>query len=69
MKVYVYVSDATEQTVISMENHGKYWELKDGEVYDLMTKVELEDNVIVLDKRPGTVVECSEQEFDMGGEL
>ena len=69
MKIYVYVSDATEQTVITMTNHGEHWEQNDGEVYDLMVECELEDNVIVLDKRPGTVVLCAEMEFDMGEKL
>lgn len=66
MKVYIYVSYKFEQTAISMENHGKHWELKDGEVYDLMIENELEDNVIVLNQRPSKVVVCAEMEFDMG---
>ena len=68
MKVYVYVSDATEQTVITMTNHGEHWEQSDGEVYDLLVETEFEGNVIVIDGRPSSGAVCTEYEFKKMGE-
>jgi len=42
--VYVYHSDLTERIIISGINHGKTWEMPDGEVYDLSGEINLSAN-------------------------
>lgn len=32
--VFVYHSELTHRTIITFANHGKIWEMSDGEVYD-----------------------------------
>jgi len=62
--VYVYVSDATEQTIITGTDHGTTWEQKDGEVFDLLSKTDLDVNVITLDGRPSSADICTEKDLE-----
>ena len=69
MKIFVYISEATEQTIITGVDHGKAWEMKDGEVYDLLavTCIELGDvhpNIILMDGRPSSANICTEKDLE-----
>lgn len=64
MNIFVYVSDKTEQTIITKEDHGLTWELGN-DTFDLMralTMVE-DGNFIVLDTRASSAVLACEEDF------
>ena len=64
MKVYVYVSDATETTIITSVDHGKTWEVANEEVYDLIAQTDLKANIIQMDGRPSSANVCTEKDME-----
>lgn len=64
MNIFVYVSDATERTIITNEDHGTSWEMKDGEVYDLLARTDTDKSVIVMDGRPASAEVVLKEEFE-----
>jgi hypothetical protein len=63
MKVYIYISEATNRTIITSVNHGRAWEMKDGEVYDLLSVGGLDEKVLICDGQLGSAWECKEVEL------
>lgn len=63
MRIFVYVSDATERTIITGMDHGKEWEQKDGEVFDLLGTTDISANIIVCDGRPSSGCICTENDL------
>ena len=63
MRIFVYVSDATERTIITGTDHGKAWEQKDGEVFDLLGTTDLSANIIVCDGRLSSGCICTEKDL------
>jgi hypothetical protein len=63
MKVYIYISEATNRTIITSTNHGRAWEMKDGEVYDLLSVGGLDEKVLICDGQLGSAWECKEVEL------
>jgi len=64
MKVYVYASELTEQMIITQTNHGLEWTMRDGEVFDLLSRTDLDVNVITLDGRPSSADICTEKDLE-----
>jgi hypothetical protein len=64
MIVYVYVSDATETTIITSVDHGKTWEVANEEVYDLIASTDVNVNIIHMDGRPSSAHICTEKDLE-----
>jgi hypothetical protein len=63
MFMYIYVSEATNRTIITKTNHGKTWEMPDGEVYDFYKEFDAEANVVICDGQLESAWECKEAEL------
>jgi hypothetical protein len=63
MNIYIYISEATNRTIITKNNHGKTWEMKDGEVYYLDKEAISSENVLICDGQLESAWECKETEL------
>jgi hypothetical protein len=61
--IYIYVSEATNRTIITKQNLGKIWTMKDGEVYDLYKEFDIENNVVICGGQFESAWECKESEL------